>query len=105
MSDEKYWIQKEKKPFTYNEMPIKPGLSFYMFSDGFVDQFDGPAGKKFLSKSFKKLLLNIQDKTMAEQEKILDKTLEDWRAYPDTHGKTCDQVDDIIVLGIIIEKL
>jgi hypothetical protein len=37
-------------------------------------------------------LLQIQDKPMAEQKLILDRTIEDWKG-------DLDQVDDILVIG------
>jgi len=64
-----------------------------MFSDGYVDQFGGEHDKKFKTKNFKNLLLNIKGYSMAEQEKILDKTHKDWK------GKR-PQLDDILVVGI-----
>ncbi len=39
---------------------------------------------------------------MDEQEKILDDTIEDWKAGPDLEGKSYEQVDDILVIGIKI---
>jgi serine phosphatase RsbU (regulator of sigma subunit) len=87
---------KKYDPFTLNELDMKPGWSMYMYSDGFVDQFGGPAGKKFMSKAFKKLLLEVQDYPMKEQGKILDDTLLQWKG-------DLPQVDDIIVIGIELD--
>ena len=83
-------------PFTCNELDIKKGYSLYLFSDGYVDQFGGPHGKKFMSKAFKKLILEIQDKSMKEQERTLDKIFEEWKG-------DLDQVDDILVIGLKID--
>ena len=52
-------------PFTTHEYELEKGDTCYIFSDGFVDQFGGPKGKKFKSKQFKSLLVSIQEKTMA----------------------------------------
>ena len=76
------------------EIDLKPGYSLYINSDGFVDQFGGPRGKKFMSKNFKKLLLEIQDSPMTKQGKILDDRLLEWQ------GDYHPQIDDIIVIGI-----
>ncbi|MEA1898226.1 MAG: SpoIIE family protein phosphatase, partial [Bacteroidota bacterium] len=83
-------------PFTANELEIKKGYSIYLFSDGYVDQFGGPNGKKFMSKAFKKLILDIQDQPMSKQEKILDERFEEWKG-------DLDQVDDILVIGLKID--
>ena len=50
-------------------------------------------GKKLMTKKFKEILIEIQDKTMKEQEKYLDTFIECWR------GKR-EQIDDILVIGI-----
>ncbi|MFC2087913.1 tetratricopeptide repeat protein, partial [Bacteroidota bacterium] len=47
---------KEKESFTKNEFNLKPGDTIYTFSDGYVDQFGGEHGRKFMSKPFKRLL-------------------------------------------------
>ena len=85
---------KMSQPFTMHEIDLKPGYSIYINSDGYVDQFGGPRGKKFMSRNFKKLLLEIQDVPMQDQGKILDDRLLAWQ------GEEHDQVDDIIVIGI-----
>ena len=63
-----------------------------MFSDGYVDQFGGPEGKKFKNKKFKQLLIDIQDENMQTQKEILNKTITEWRGE-------YEQIDDIVVLG------
>ncbi|MBE9511133.1 MAG: SpoIIE family protein phosphatase, partial [Bacteroidetes bacterium] len=87
---------KKLDNFSHNELDLKPGLSLYMLSDGFVDQFGGPDGKKFMSRRFKKLILDIQNKSMEEQGKILDETLIEWIGE-------LDQIDDILVIGLKME--
>lgn len=84
-----------EKPFTNNTIKIKKGDILYMFSDGFVDQFGGEQGRKFMAKNFKNLLLSIHKNSMAEQKEILNKELIKWRG-------SIEQIDDIIVLGIKI---
>lgn len=84
---------REKDSFTNNELELQKGDTFYIFSDGYSDQFGGPSGGKFKSKPFKELLGSIQDRSMKDQREILNTHIDDWRG-------TIDQVDDIIVLGI-----
>ncbi len=84
---------KMNQEFACNEHNLENGISYYLFSDGYVDQFGGPNGKKFMKKNFKKLLLEIQDHPMEEQKRLLEKSLADWM------GET-DQIDDILVMGI-----
>ncbi len=47
----------EETPFRTTSVYLKEEDSFYMFSDGFIDQFGGENRKKFKSMNFKKLLL------------------------------------------------
>ncbi|MFH1321965.1 MAG: tetratricopeptide repeat protein [Bacteroidota bacterium] len=86
---------EEKKPFTNHKIDIQKGDTLYIFSDGYPDQFGGEKDKKFSFKRFKELLLSIQDKTMQEQKKILDRTIEDWKG-------DSEQIDDICVIGVRI---
>jgi len=88
------YIRKEK-PFKNHNIRTAKGDCYYIFSDGYADQFGGENRKKFLARSFKKLLLSIHDKPMAEQREILLETLKQWMdGY--------EQVDDILVIGFRI---
>ncbi len=86
---------KEKESFTNNEIELQKGDVYYIFSDGYQDQFGGEDGMKFKTKNFKQLLLEIHQKPMAEQREILNTTIDNWRGI-------WEQVDDIIVLGVRI---
>jgi serine phosphatase RsbU (regulator of sigma subunit) len=72
-----------------------PDDKFYIFSDGFEDQFGGPDHRKFMRKNLKRLLLKIQHLPMAEQKQYLDDTIEEWK-------RDLAQVDDILVIGFSI---
>jgi tetratricopeptide (TPR) repeat protein len=80
-------------PFTNTVMQIQKDDSLYIFSDGYIDQFGGENGKKFMAKKFKQFLLSIQGNPMEHQKELLDKNITDWRGE-------LDQVDDIMVIGI-----
>jgi serine phosphatase RsbU (regulator of sigma subunit) len=79
--------------FETHEIKLNKNDTFYIFTDGYADQFGGETGKKIMTKRFKDLLLTIQNKTMKEQEIILEDFVENWK------GGT-EQVDDILVIGI-----
>ncbi len=83
----------DHKPFTNHEIDLKEGDVFYMFSDGFPDQFGGEDGRKFMSKRFKQLLLDIHHKPMEEQKEILHQEHLSWRG-------SIEQIDDIVVFGV-----
>jgi len=88
-------IHETMRPFTRHTVPLEEGDSVYIFSDGYADQFGGPKGKKFLYKKFKNLLSDISDKSMAEQNLILEQTMADWQGNE-------DQIDDMVIIGIRI---
>ncbi|MBN4051536.1 tetratricopeptide repeat protein [bacterium AH-315-M05] len=80
-------------PFTNHEIQMQKGDTVYIFSDGYQDQFGGPRGKKFMSKRFRQLFIDIHTMNMEEQKEHLDKTIEEWK-----EGR--EQVDDILVIGV-----
>lgn len=82
----------QKSAFTTHEIKLEKGDFYYIFSDGFPDQFGGEKGKKFMNKRFKKLLLNIYTKDVHTQIEALDTTLTEWRGE-------LEQVDDVLVIG------
>jgi hypothetical protein len=79
--------------FIFYEWKLEKGITYYLFSDGYIDQFGGPHGRKFMKKSFKKMILDIQDYPMPKQKEILEQNLNDWMG-------DVPQVDDILVMGI-----
>ncbi|MCH2233151.1 MAG: serine/threonine-protein phosphatase [Crocinitomicaceae bacterium] len=79
--------------FKTQKIQLNPGDSFYLFSNGYADQFGGEKGKKFKGVNFKKLLLSAQGKTLEEQMKIIDTTFEEWRS-------SIEQLDDVCVIGV-----
>ena len=86
-------IHPDMKPFTNHEIIFYEGDTVFLFSDGYVDQFGGPKGKKFLSKQFKELLLSNIDSSMTEQQNVLNSTIRNWIGDG-------EQIDDITVFGL-----
>lgn len=79
--------------FKLFELDINNGDCFYIYTDGFADQFGGPKGKKFKYKQLNQLILDNYQKTMQEQRKTLEETLDDWK-------KDLEQIDDVCVFGL-----
>ena len=91
-------IQKEdEREFTLHTINVDSPTSFYIFSDGFTDQFGGLHGQKFGTKRFKQLLLEIHTLPMPEQKLVLEQRMDEWMK---SHKK---QIDDIIVIGFKID--
>jgi serine phosphatase RsbU (regulator of sigma subunit) len=85
----------EKESFTNYEIKVQKGDTLYIFSDGFIDQFGGPNGSKYLKHNLKKLLSEIYYKPMPEQRKILEKEFNEWKG-------TGNQIDDVTIIGVKI---
>lgn len=79
--------------FTTHTIALEPDDTFYILTDGFVDQFGGEKGKKFKPKNLKELLFSIQDKPIQEHKQILDDAFEKWKG-------DLEQVDDVCVIGV-----
>jgi serine phosphatase RsbU (regulator of sigma subunit) len=83
----------EHQRFKNNVIKLVKDDAIYLFSDGFVSQFGGADDRKFNSKSFRQLLMNVHSKPMKEQKQILETTMAD---YMGNH----EQMDDMMVIGI-----
>lgn len=86
----KYYNEKSYQKHTID---ISIPTTFYIFSDGFQDQFDEESKRKFMIKKLRELLFEIHDSEMSEQKQILDDVIELWR------GDTV-QLDDILLIGV-----
>ncbi len=80
------------KSFTNHEIKLGIGDTFYIFTDGFIDQVGGTKNTRFGSKNFRKLLLKIFEQPLFEQKEILEKTFNEWKGDQ-------AQRDDILVIG------
>jgi serine phosphatase RsbU (regulator of sigma subunit) len=87
---------KNKIPFKKHNILIEGPTIFYLFSDGYRDQFGDKNKGKFLTKRFNQMLLDIHQLSMNEQKNILENALNEWRG--ETH-----QIDDVLVMGVKLE--
>ena len=90
------------EPFTDQQFSLQEGDMIYALSDGYPDQFGGENGKKFMYKTFKRLLLSMQEETLERQYEILGEALEAW--MKPAGGRAYEQIDDILVMGILIKS-
>jgi serine phosphatase RsbU (regulator of sigma subunit) len=81
------------RKYTNHVIKIEKGDLYYIFSDGYADQFGGPNGRKFMYKQFKELLLSVSHLPLDEQQARVDSVFEDWKGSE-------TQVDDILLIGI-----
>ncbi len=79
--------------FEKHTIAIEPEDKIYLFSDGFVDQFGGVAGKKFKYNQFRRMIISTHQLPMEEQKNEYNLRLDTWK-------EGYEQVDDILFVGI-----
>jgi serine phosphatase RsbU (regulator of sigma subunit) len=82
----------KEAPFTNVIIDTNPGDTFYLFSDGFSDQFGELSDKKFKHKHFRRIIESVGGMKMADQKEHLAGAFNDWK------GKS-QQIDDVLVFG------
>ncbi len=83
---------KENFMFNQHEIILQKGDSFYLTTDGFIDQAS-PSRKRFGSGQLKSLIEEVHHIKIAEQKLIFEQALKD-------HQQDTEQRDDIILIGI-----
>lgn len=86
-------IKSMEETFTSVEIDLTGGKSFYMFSDGYADQFGQQTGKKFMVKNLQNLLAEVSTLPMDEQLNRISKVFADWKG-------SLEQTDDVLLVGI-----
>jgi len=81
-----------ERSFTNHTLNILENDKVYIFTDGFIDQFGGEKGKKFKNTRFRELMSNMAEIPFAEQYKVLDCKLAEWK-------RNLPQIDDILIVG------
>jgi serine phosphatase RsbU (regulator of sigma subunit) len=85
-------ISDRTEDFSNRELSLKKGDTFYIFTDGYADQFGGPSGKKFMYRKLKELLTSISLRDLNTQRNEVIKAFNDWKG-PE------EQVDDVCLMG------
>jgi len=79
--------------FTDSTFNLKEDIRIYLFSDGYVDQFGGDDGQKFMSCNLIKLLEENHHLPMDEQNIIYSQTFDKWKS-------DYKQIDDVLLIGL-----
>ncbi|MFZ5554814.1 MAG: tetratricopeptide repeat protein [Bacteroidota bacterium] len=92
----------DEKDFTLHHVDVIKGDVFYLYTDGYADQFGGPSGKKFKYKKLNQLLSSVAHLPSEQQKNILDQTIEEWKSWKNENGEIThyEQIDDICIIGI-----
>ncbi len=79
--------------FVSTTTPLSKGDCFYMFSDGYSDQFGGTDGDKMKNSKIERFLLSIYEDDMDEQCLTVQELFTQWKGeFP--------QIDDVLFMGI-----
>jgi sigma-B regulation protein RsbU (phosphoserine phosphatase) len=86
--------KKSDVNFTYttHTVTIENNMSFYLSTDGFLDQLGGSKRFSFANQRFKNILLENRHQSFEEQSKILLRSLNDYQGDN-------DRQDDVTVVG------
>lgn len=79
--------------YSIQNLGLEPGDVVFAATDGFVDQFGGPAGKKFMRHRFRELLVEVAPLPMVEMEQTFAEVFDQWRNNE-------EQVDDVLVIAV-----
>jgi hypothetical protein len=91
------WNEKnQEKNFEKHIINIESTTTFYLCSDGYQDQFGGPRGRKYSSRSLKEALLQFSDLEMTKQQEKLAINFYEWLQNE-------KQLDDVLIMGVKIE--
>ena len=82
-----------EKNFELHKIQIERNDKFYIFSDGFHDQFGGERNRKYMIKPFKELLLKNSHLSMSNQKQFIENEFYQWKSNR-------EQTDDILIIGI-----
>lgn len=85
-------MNPDGQPYIDHEIDLMENDIFYLFSDGYIDQFGGEENKKFMYRRFRYLLLTIHKFPVNDQKSILEENIKTWMG---NH----EQVDDMMVIG------
>jgi serine phosphatase RsbU (regulator of sigma subunit) len=86
-------IHYKMEPYTLHRIELQKGDAFYIFSDGFSDQFGGPRQRKFMSMQLRANLVEMSGMPMLKQGEQLNRIFEEWRG-------DSPQIDDVTIIGV-----
>lgn len=83
------------QPFLTHSGQMDGTETFYLFTDGFADQFGGALGKKYKTSAFRELIESTCQLRLSEQREHILRSFHAWK-------QNLEQVDDVSVIGLRI---
>lgn len=88
---------EEERFFTQHEVTLEAGDTFFLFTDGVVDQDGGPEGKRFGTKRLKEFILEtLHEPSMPRRRALFNIRWKEWKDYQQER----EQVDDVTMWGV-----
>ena len=82
-----------EKVFETHVLDLVEGDKYYIFSDGFQDQFGGESNQKYYTKRYREFLISTSNVSMQQQHELLTEEFNNWKG-------NLPQTDDVLVVGI-----
>lgn len=82
----------KEESFSNTIVPFDQNDVFFLFSDGFPDQFGGPENRKFKYRQFRALLTEVAPLNSEMQKQIVEERFMEWKG-------DSQQIDDVTVFG------
>ncbi|MBU0765169.1 MAG: SpoIIE family protein phosphatase, partial [Bacteroidetes bacterium] len=93
-----YLFDTKKEELRESRYSVSPGMSLYLYTDGYTDQFGGEDNIKFMVAQFTSLINSIYMLDPELQRMKIEAAFDEWRSTNRKDG-IADQVDDVTVLG------
>lgn len=84
--------KRSDKLFTNHTVHYEPGDLFYLFTDGFADQFGGKNDTKFGGRRLRELLKMVSKKPINAQNQAFEQIFDQWKGNE-------RQWDDVLIIG------
>ena len=89
------YYSNHEKEFETIHFSLQEDDQFFLFTDGYTDQFGGENVKKFNRQRFRNLLLSLDGFSLKKQKKELHLSFNNWKGNQ-------EQIDDVCVVGVKI---
>jgi serine phosphatase RsbU (regulator of sigma subunit)/TPR repeat protein len=89
-------VTKKERKFKTQQIKVEENDKFYIFTDGYTDQFDEMNQEKITRQGLTDLLVSIENNPLKEQEAILMDYFNNWKG-------SRAQLDDICVIGFMVK--
>ncbi len=86
------YIRRQQSAFTRHEINFDADTCFYMFSDGFQDQYDEQNKNRFSLRNMLSLFLQYHNLTMEQQKNEIENNFIKWKG-------SNRQIDDLLIIG------